>query len=177
MSFNRIRELTQKSFARYSNIRLLYLFENMIRTIEEGTFSQLTNLEVTPFLGNKADDISTHHIRKFNNFFIIQAIDLSTNALTTIPMELLQMPLLRNLHINDNHLLQLPADLTVSVWKKDESMSRMFETNYLHIFFLFAEIGETNQSATATIELGQLSSGDGTRFRHSAKINRNEHLE
>lgn len=48
ISFNRIRELTKQSFARYLSIKFLYMFENMIRTVEEGTFSQLTNLEVTP---------------------------------------------------------------------------------------------------------------------------------
>lgn len=46
ISYNRIRELNKQSFARYSGIRLLYMFENMIRTIEDGTFSDLTDLEV-----------------------------------------------------------------------------------------------------------------------------------
>lgn len=46
ISYNRIRELSKQSLARYTSIRFLYMFENMIRTVEEGTFSQLTNLEV-----------------------------------------------------------------------------------------------------------------------------------
>lgn len=64
MSFNRIRELERASFEKYTDIRYLYLFENMIQTVEPGTFAQLTSLE---------------------------AIDLSSNALTTIPLELLDV--------------------------------------------------------------------------------------
>lgn len=43
---NRIRELRKDSFARYPDIKLLYLFENMIWIIEDGAFSDLTGLEV-----------------------------------------------------------------------------------------------------------------------------------
>lgn len=49
ISYNRIRELNKKSFVRYTNIRLLYMYENMIRTVEEGTFAQLTSLEVRQY--------------------------------------------------------------------------------------------------------------------------------
>lgn len=44
---NRIRDLRRHTFDRYSDIKLLYLFENMIWLIEEGTFSDLTGLEVS----------------------------------------------------------------------------------------------------------------------------------
>lgn len=47
VSFNRIRELNQNSFARYTDVKYLYLFENMIQIIEVNTFAQLTNLEVS----------------------------------------------------------------------------------------------------------------------------------
>uniref|UniRef100_A0A1Q3FP47 Putative leucine-rich repeat protein n=1 Tax=Culex tarsalis TaxID=7177 RepID=A0A1Q3FP47_CULTA len=77
LSFNRIRDLTRQSFARYSDVQYLYLFENMVQFVEPGTFSVMTNLE---------------------------AIDLSSNALTTIPPELFQMPLLRNLYVAHNNL-------------------------------------------------------------------------
>lgn len=66
ISFNRIRELTKRSFARYLSIRFLYMFENMIRTVEEGTFSQLTNLEVTKMTASV--DINTHSHPKSNSF-------------------------------------------------------------------------------------------------------------
>lgn len=46
LSLNRIRELTKKSFARYSNVKLLYLFDNAIQFIQDGTFVHLTSLEV-----------------------------------------------------------------------------------------------------------------------------------
>lgn len=56
----------------------------MIQTIEDGTFSILTKLE---------------------------AIDLSTNALSTIPPELYTLPLLRNLYVQNNNLKDLTRDL------------------------------------------------------------------
>lgn len=52
--------------------------------IEEGTFSQLTGLE---------------------------ALDLSTNAITTIPKELFYMERLRNLYLQGNNLIHLESDL------------------------------------------------------------------
>lgn len=84
LSFNRIRDLNTRSFARYTDIKYLYLFENMIQNIEEGTFSELVNLE---------------------------ALDLSNNALYTIPLELFHLPLLRNLYVSYNNLAKLEEDL------------------------------------------------------------------
>uniref|UniRef100_A0A182K1S5 LRRCT domain-containing protein n=1 Tax=Anopheles christyi TaxID=43041 RepID=A0A182K1S5_9DIPT len=84
LSFNRIRDLYAHSFARYSSIKYLYLFENMVQNLEENTFSSLTNLE---------------------------AIELSHNALITIPPELFQLPVLRNLYVSHNALLNLEQDL------------------------------------------------------------------
>lgn len=77
VSFNRIRDLNKHSFARYHDIKYLYLFENMIQNVEPDTFSHLNELE---------------------------AIDLATNALTTIPLELFDLPLLRNIYLNSNAL-------------------------------------------------------------------------
>lgn len=86
LSFNRIRDLNTHSFGRYTEVKYLYLFENMIQNIEEGTFSELVNLE---------------------------ALDLSNNALTTIPLELFRLPLLRNLYVAYNNLANLEDDLLV----------------------------------------------------------------
>uniref|UniRef100_A0A1L8E314 Putative membrane glycoprotein lig-1 n=1 Tax=Nyssomyia neivai TaxID=330878 RepID=A0A1L8E314_9DIPT len=83
-SYNRIRDLNPSSLGRYTDIQYLYLAENMIQTIEPGTFAILRNLE---------------------------AIDLSYNALTTIPVELFDLPHLRNLYIYSNNLYDLRADL------------------------------------------------------------------
>uniref|UniRef100_A0A6B2EDP0 Putative membrane glycoprotein lig-1 n=1 Tax=Phlebotomus kandelakii TaxID=1109342 RepID=A0A6B2EDP0_9DIPT len=85
-SYNRIRDLSPSSFARYTDLQYLYLAENMIQTIEPGTLSILMNLE---------------------------AIDLSYNALTSIPAELFSLPLLRNLYIYSNNLYELKTDLEV----------------------------------------------------------------
>lgn len=84
VSFNRIRDLNRQSFSRYTGVKYLYLFENMIQNIEEGTFSELTNLE---------------------------ALDLSNNALRTIPLEIFRLPLLRNLYVAYNKLEDLDEDL------------------------------------------------------------------
>lgn len=44
-SENRIRKLTRDSFAPYTKLKFLYLFENMILRVEAGTFAQLEELE------------------------------------------------------------------------------------------------------------------------------------
>ncbi|XP_063700591.1 relaxin receptor 2 [Culicoides brevitarsis] len=84
LSNNRIRELSRKSFERYTDLKYLYLFENLIMEIENGTFSQLRGLE---------------------------ALDLSHNGLSTIPLELLFMDRLRNLYVAGNKLSRLDADI------------------------------------------------------------------
>lgn len=65
ISYNRIRELTKQSFARYPNIRLLYMYENMIRTVEEGAFAHLTNLEV------KQRRMTVDHIASVISFIFV----------------------------------------------------------------------------------------------------------
>ena len=62
----------------------MYIFENMIQSIEQDTFAELTSLE---------------------------AIDLSNNALTTIPNELFKIRTLRNLYVAGNNLVMLSSDL------------------------------------------------------------------
>lgn len=57
-------------------------------SIEEGTFEPLANLE---------------------------EIDLSTNALRTVPLELFNLPSLRNLYLDSNNLIELKDDLIVSL--------------------------------------------------------------
>uniref|UniRef100_U5EE05 Putative membrane glycoprotein lig-1 n=1 Tax=Corethrella appendiculata TaxID=1370023 RepID=U5EE05_9DIPT len=84
LSYNRIRELQRDSFARYTDVKYLYLFENMIQFIEKDAFADLTGLE---------------------------ALDISHNALTTIPLELFNLPLLRNLYVQGNALYELNREL------------------------------------------------------------------
>ncbi|KAH8371674.1 hypothetical protein KR093_008439 [Drosophila rubida] len=84
LSYNRIRKLRSGSFQRYSDVKFLMLYENMILSVEPGTFAPLTAL---------------------------QEVDLSNNGLTTIPMELFQLPKLRNLYMDSNDLRELHQDL------------------------------------------------------------------
>uniref|UniRef100_A0A1A9WYW8 LRRCT domain-containing protein n=1 Tax=Glossina brevipalpis TaxID=37001 RepID=A0A1A9WYW8_9MUSC len=84
LSFNRIKKLKRSSFQPYKNIKFLLLYENMIQSVEPGSFAYLTSL---------------------------QEIDLSNNALMTIPLEIFQLPALRNLYVDSNELLYLSSDL------------------------------------------------------------------
>lgn len=85
---NRIRDLSKESFRKYTDLRYLYLHENMIQTVEIGTFTQLNYLEV---------------------------LDLSSNALTTLPLELFHLSTLRTLYAADNNLFQLAGHLEVHI--------------------------------------------------------------
>lgn len=88
-SVNRISRLSRKSFARYTDIKLLYLFDNAIHSIEPGTFQQLTDLE---------------------------AIDLSLNSLATLSLDLFGLPRLRNMYYNDNLLEWDRIDIDLQVF-------------------------------------------------------------
>jgi hypothetical protein len=78
----------------------------MIQNLDENSFAHLTDLEVSICrLIEKKNDL---------NSIYFQAIDLSYNALTTIPVELFALPMLRNLYMQGNALLYLKVDLEVS---------------------------------------------------------------
>lgn len=47
LKINRIRKLTPASFAKYEDMVMLYLIDNMIQTIEANTFSRMQSLEVS----------------------------------------------------------------------------------------------------------------------------------
>ncbi|XP_055920158.1 insulin-like growth factor-binding protein complex acid labile subunit [Eupeodes corollae] len=84
LAFNRIKKLKRHSFKRYGKIKYLLLYENMIQSVEPETFAHLSSL---------------------------QEIDLSNNALLTIPLEIFQLPSLRNLYVDSNDLINLNNDL------------------------------------------------------------------
>lgn len=84
------------------------------------------------------------------------------------------MPLLRNLHMNDNHLLQLPGDLLVIGKSQNQFCDHMIDSTEST---LLLEIGETDQSAAAAPESRQLSTRNGAEFRHFAQFGCAEHFE
>lgn len=46
LSFNRLKKLKRSSFQLYGGLRFLLLYENMIQSVEPGTFSHLIELQV-----------------------------------------------------------------------------------------------------------------------------------
>lgn len=88
-------------------------------------------------------------------------------------MDLLRLPLLRNLHISDNHLLQLTGELLVS-----EAISCFCDGfRIIFDFICVTESGKTDHGTTASAESRQLSTGCGARFWHFAKFARTERLQ
>lgn len=83
-SYNRIRELRNDTFYPYSRMKYLYLGDNMIQTIEAGAFDTMPNLE---------------------------ALDLSINSIYTVPMQIFQLPSLKNLYLQHNNLRTLRVNL------------------------------------------------------------------
>lgn len=70
MSLNRIKKLNKNSFASYTKLKLLYLYNNKISKIEPGTFAVLQSLET---------------------------LDLSDNSFREVLPEILDLPNLRKL--------------------------------------------------------------------------------
>jgi Leucine-rich repeat (LRR) protein len=75
---NRIRELHTDSFKRYRYLKYLYLDDNVIPDIENGTFAPLLGLEV---------------------------IRLSCNGIDRVPYDLLQLPKMRKIYLDNNRLI------------------------------------------------------------------------
>lgn len=105
LSFNRIRKLTQGSFQRYTDVKFLLLYENLILSVEPGAFAPLTSLQVS------CDSSWNCSISRLTARFFLQEVDLSSNGLTTIPGELLQLPRLRNLYMDSNMLRNMHEEL------------------------------------------------------------------
>ncbi|GLV45614.1 Leucine-rich repeat activity-regulated protein at synapses [Carabus blaptoides fortunei] len=80
ISMNRIRELTNNSFKVYTYLKKLYLNDNMIMTIEPGTFDGL-------------DDLDT--------------LDLSMNALIEVPVSIFHLHSLETLMLGKNIRLDI----------------------------------------------------------------------
>lgn len=119
MSNNRVKALTSHSFELYDDLVFLYLMENKIHKLEKGTFTPLSKLE---------------------------AINLSGNVLSTIPLDLLELPKLRNLYINDNELFRLSSDLMVINSKnKKNKMIKLYGKFHIYI----PENSETFESTTS----------------------------
>lgn len=74
---NRIRDLTESSFSRYTSLRFLYIGDNLINILDENVFGILQDLEV---------------------------IDLSLNGLRKIPADLMNLPSLRKIDFSQNRL-------------------------------------------------------------------------
>ncbi|XP_008561156.1 immunoglobulin superfamily containing leucine-rich repeat protein 2 [Microplitis demolitor] len=76
-SGNRLRELTNNTLLSYTSLSYVYFVDNFIRNIEDGAFMKLRNLQV---------------------------LDLTTNAITDFPKNILSLPQLRSLYLSDNKL-------------------------------------------------------------------------
>lgn len=87
LNHNRIRTLTNQTFLAYPNLKFLYLADNLLRDLEQGTFEAVYYLEV---------------------------LDLQTNAITVLPKGLLHMPSLRKLYLSDNFLTDADFDGTAT---------------------------------------------------------------
>lgn len=73
LSFNRIKKLKRSSFQPYKSVKYLLLYENMIQSVEPGTFSHLTSLQVIDIKRkiNKNKTITVNfniHINLYNIF-------------------------------------------------------------------------------------------------------------
>lgn len=76
-SVNRLRDLKNETLGAYTSLAYLYLQDNFIQTIEEGSFDRLRSLEV---------------------------IDLTKNGCQDFPKSTLALPYLRKLYLSENKL-------------------------------------------------------------------------
>lgn len=75
LTYNRLRELTNSSFINYPYLKILYLEDNSISSIEYSAFEPLNDLEI---------------------------LDLSYNSLHSIPDALHSLPVLRKINLSRN---------------------------------------------------------------------------
>lgn len=98
----------------------------MIDYIEDNSFAHLTSLEVIN--GHLAGVWRLKTLKRTFDFYLIQAIDLSINALHSISMDLFQLPRLRNLYHSENSLMGLEHDLKVG-----RNFRNLFQFIYTYI--------------------------------------------
>ncbi|XP_011301157.1 leucine-rich repeat-containing protein 19 isoform X2 [Fopius arisanus] len=130
-SVNRMRDLNNKTLAPYTSLSFLYLMDNFIQTIEEGAFSQLTNIQVINLNTNGIGEFpnSIFSLPSLKRFYLaanrirdesvrptglaensnLELLDLSGNQLTSLP-HLGILPRLKYLNMSGNSIRQLKPD-------------------------------------------------------------------
>lgn len=80
LSFNRIRKITKEEMGRYSKIKMLYLSDNLLTSLDNSTFEDLTDL-IT--------------------------LDLSLNAIIQPPPTIFRLPSLKRLYLSQNQNINI----------------------------------------------------------------------
>ncbi|KRT83368.1 hypothetical protein AMK59_4321 [Oryctes borbonicus] len=84
LSHNRIRSIRQGDLSRYTNLKILYLDDNMIMNVDETAFEPMTALEI---------------------------LDMSSNSLVKIPPIFFQLPSLYKLYFSHNQYTNIVKDI------------------------------------------------------------------
>ncbi|XP_043283691.1 decorin [Venturia canescens] len=107
-SVNRLRDLQNETFSSYTSLAFLYLQDNFIQTIEEGSFDRLRSLEVIDLTKNGCQDFpkSTLALPYLRKLFLSQN---KLNDASFAPTSLSEESNLEYLELSKNQLRRLPS--------------------------------------------------------------------
>jgi len=80
LSYNRLRDITRKELSRYTNLKLLYLSDNLLTNLENSTFEDM-------------DDLIS--------------LDLSLNGISKLPEVIFHLPSLKRLYLSHNQNMNI----------------------------------------------------------------------
>ena len=108
LSHNGIISVSDRAFARNSDLKSLKLDGNKISQISNKTFYGLTHAQSISLRGNEIAQLPSN-LFKFSPQ--VQKIDLARNSITQISAQTFQgLPDLRILHLEDNFLTEIPTE-------------------------------------------------------------------
>lgn len=96
-----------KQISIFPSIRKLYAHANMLKMVP--ALSYFTNIETINISRNQLEDISGV---KFSTIRTLKNLDVSRNLLTSLPPDIVLLPILENLQIHRNKLTMLPSGIS-----------------------------------------------------------------
>lgn len=109
ISFNKITKLEQAVFKDLYSLHVIRLNDNAIESIPNNTFASQYNLHTLIISNNRLTSIESY---TFNGLYVLSLLSVDNNRISSIhPEALRNCSSLRDLHLNGNKLMEVPAVL------------------------------------------------------------------
>ena len=108
LSGAQVAYITQGTFKAFAQLTVLSMVFNKLTELEKNTLEGLTNLKVLHLKGNEIKTISGH---AFKHCPLLEEIDLQENNLKSIPEGIFLLPNLQSVDLKNNYIEEINPDL------------------------------------------------------------------